>query len=120
MRLRFVLACCLILALGCAAPASAEGKPPQEYRILTSTTGDFPPIAWLDYWNAGFVGFAGTYLDAFTIARNAAARGGWETAGILPETPAPASTGPVWVVIIIHTAPPGGDPPPIIGPIDSA
>lgn len=116
--MRFVAVCCMILALCCAAPADAAGKPPQEYRILTSTTGDLPPIEWLTYWNAAFVGFSGTYADAFAIARDNAARGGWETAGILPETPAPTANGPVWVVLIIHTAPPGGDPPPIAGPMD--
>lgn len=109
-----ILALCIV-ALCSAAPVAAEGKPPQEYRILTSTTGDFPPITWLDYWNAAFVGFGGTYQDAFTMARDAAARGGWETATITPESPAPTVSGPVWVVIIIHTAPPGGDTPPIAG-----
>lgn len=116
--MRFVIACCAILALCRAAPVDAAGKPPQEYRILASTTGEFPPIALLDYWNGAFVGYAGTYTDAFTMARDAAARGGWETANISPETPAPVTSGPVWVVLIIHTAPPGGDPPPIAGPMD--
>jgi len=114
------MACLLIVALCCAAPVEAAGKPPQEYRILTSTTGDdFPPITWLEYWNAAFVGFGGTYQDAFAMARDAAARGGWETANITPESPAPAVNGPVFVVLIIHTAPPGGDKPPIIGLIDA-
>ena len=116
--MRFITACLLILTLCCAAPVEAAGKPPQEYRILTSTTGDFPTITWLDYWNAGFVGFGGTYQDAFAMAKDAAARGGWETATISPESPAPAASGAVWVVLMIHTAPPGGDPPPIIGTLD--
>ncbi len=116
--MRFILACLLIIALCCAAPVEAAGKPPQEYRILTSTTGDFPTITCLDYWNAGFVGFGGTYQDAFAMAKDAAARGGWETATISPESPAPAASGAVWVVLMIHTAPPGGDPPPIIGTLD--
>ncbi len=116
--MRFVAACLLLVALCCATPVGADGKPPQEYRILTSTTGDFPAITWLDYWNAAFVGFGGVYQDAFTMARDAAARGGWETAAIVPESPAPVVTGSVWVVLMIHTAPPGGDKPPIIGLID--
>ena len=69
--------------------AQAAGKPPQEYRILTSTTGDFPAITWLDYWNAAFVGFGGAYQDAFAMAKDTAARSGWETANIAPESPAP-------------------------------
>lgn len=113
--MRFFAACCLLLALCCAVPVDAAGKPPQEYRIVTSTTGDFPPVVWLDYWNAAFVGFGGTYADAFAMARDAAARGGWETAGIVPDSPAPAASGPLWLIIMIHTAPPGGDAPPIIG-----
>jgi hypothetical protein len=101
-----------------AAPADAAGKEPQEYQILASTTGDFPSLALLDYWNGAFVGFAGTYTDAFAIARDAAGRGGWETAGIIPEMPAPVTDGQVWVVLLIHTAPPGGDPPLIAGTIN--
>jgi hypothetical protein len=116
--MRFVMACGILLALCCAAPVAAAGKQPQEYHILASTTGDFPALPLLDYWNGAFVGFAGTYTDAFAIARDAAARGGWETAGIVPETPAPATGGSVWVVLLIHTAPPGGDPPPIAGILD--
>lgn len=116
--MRIMAACLLVLALCCATPVDAAGKPPQEYKILSSTTGDFPPITWLDYWNAAFVGFAGTYTDAFTIARDAAARGGWETANIVPEAPTPQFTAPVYIVLIIHTAPPGGPRPPIIGLID--
>jgi hypothetical protein len=116
--MRFVMACGVLLALCCAAPIDAAGKQPQEYHILASTTGDFPQIALLDYWNGAFVGFAGTYTDAFDIARDAAGRGGWETSGIAPETPAPVADGPVWVVLLIHTAPPGGDPPPIAGLMD--
>ncbi|MGI8855700.1 MAG: hypothetical protein ACR2JW_08115 [Thermomicrobiales bacterium] len=116
--MRFVVIGGLLLALCCAAPVDAAGKAPQEFRILASTTGEFPAIALLDYWNGAFVGFAGTYTDALMIARDAAANGGWETAGIVPEIPAPVANGPVWVVLLIHTAPPGGDPPPIIGRID--
>lgn len=116
--MRFITACLLVLALCCAAPVEAAGKPPQEYRILTSTTGDFPAITWLDYWNAAFVGFGADYQDAFAMARDAATRGGWETANITPESPAPVAGVPVWVVLMIHTAPPGGDPPPIIGAMD--
>jgi glycine/D-amino acid oxidase-like deaminating enzyme len=52
------------------------------------------------------------------IARDAAGRGGWETAGIIPEMPAPVTDGQVWVVLLIHTAPPGGDPPLIAGTIN--
>ncbi len=117
--MRFITACLLIVALCCAAPVGAAGKPPQEYRILTSTTGDFPAITWLDYWNAAFVGFGGAYQDAFAMAKEAAARGGWETAAIVPDSPAPTARGTVWVVLMIHTAPPGGDPPPIIGLMDA-
>jgi hypothetical protein len=117
--MRFMMACAMLLALCCAAPVDAAGKAPQEYRILTSTTGEFPHIDLLDYWNGAFVGFAGRYTDAFAIARDAAGRGGWETAGIVPETPAPVTDGPVWIVLLIHTAPPGGDPPPIAGLMDS-
>jgi len=116
--MRWLMLALCIVALCCATPVAAEGKPPQEYRILTSTTGDFPPITWLDYWNAAFIGFGGTYQDAFIMARDAAARGGWETATITPESPAPIVGGPVWVVLIIHTAPPGGDAPPIAGPMN--
>ncbi len=118
--MRLLTACAIMLALCGAAPVAAEGKPPQEYRILTSATGDFPPIEWLDYWNAAFVGYGGTYNEAFTAARNAAAKGGWETANIAPEAPAPITNGPLWVVLMIHTAPPGGDPPPINGSMDAA
>lgn len=117
--MRLFAASLLIVTLCCATPIAASGKPPQEYRILTSTTGDFPAITWLDYWNAAFVGFGGTYQDAFTMARDAAARGGWETATITPESPAPSINGPVWLVLMIHTAPPGGDSPPIIGLMDA-
>lgn len=117
--MRFVMACGMILALCCAAPVEAGGKPPQEYRVLVSPTGEFPPVPLLEYWNGAFVGFAGTYTDAFAIARDNAARGGWETAGIAPETPVPSGSGPVWVVLLIHTAPPGGDAPPIAGPMDT-
>lgn len=114
--MRFLVACLLIVALCCAAPVNAAGKPPQEYRILTSTTGDFPAIiTWLDYWNAAFVGFGADYQSAFAMARDAATRGGWETATITPESLAPVAGVPVWVVLMIHTAPPGGDTPPIIG-----
>jgi hypothetical protein len=117
--MRLVMACGILLALCCAASTDAAGKQPQEYHILASTTGDFPAIALLDYWNGAFVGFAETYTDAFVIARDAASRGGWETSGIAPETPAPVlCPGPVWVVLLIHTAPPGGDSPPIAGIID--
>src|ERR1700712_1778030 len=117
--MRLLMACGILLALVCAAPADAAGKQPQEYHILSSTTGNFPSLPLLDYWNGAFVGFAGTYTDAFTIARDAAGRGGWETAEIVPETPTPVTTsGSVWVVLLIHTSPPGGDPPPIAGIID--
>lgn len=117
--MRWFAACLLIVALCRAAPVGATGKPPQEYRILISATGDFPAITWLDYWNAAFVGFGGAYQDAFAMARDAAARGGWETAAIMPESPAPVASGPIWVVLMIHTAPPGGDTPPIAGPMDA-
>jgi hypothetical protein len=114
--MRLVIACGLLLALCCAAPVDAAGKEPQEYHILTSTAGDFPAVPLLDYWNGAFVGFAGAYIDAFDIARDAASRGVWETAGVVPETSAPISTGPVWVVLLIHTA---GDEGPccIVGPM---
>ena len=114
--MRLVMACGILLALRCAVPVDAAGKQPQEYHILSSTTGEFPAIALLDYWNGAFVGFAGTYTDAFAIARDAAGRGGWETAGIGPETPVPITSGPVWVVLLIHTA---GDEGPccIVGPM---
>ena len=105
--MRRIAACLLLLLLCRATPVEAAGKQPQEYRIVTSTTGDFPAIAtitWLDYWNAAFVGFGGTYLDAFTMARDAAARGGWETANIVPETSPPATSGPIWLILMIHTA----------------
>ncbi|MHB8646755.1 MAG: hypothetical protein ACYDAR_13275 [Thermomicrobiales bacterium] len=118
--MRWITACLLIVVLCGAAPVAAAGKPPQEYRILTSATGDdFPPITWLEYWNAAFVGFGGTYQDAFTMARDAAARGGWETANIVPESPAPVAYSPVFVVLIIHTAPPGGDQPPFNGAMET-
>ena len=117
--MRFITIGLLIIALCCATPVEAAGKPPQEYRILSSTTGDFPAITWLDYWNAAFVGFGGAYQDAFAMAKDASARGGWETESIVPESPAPTLNGPVWVVLMIHTAPPGGDKPPIIGLIDA-
>ncbi|MCA1666372.1 MAG: hypothetical protein LC793_03040 [Thermomicrobia bacterium] len=114
--MRWIMAGLLLLTLCCAAPVAASGKAPQDYRILTSTTGDdFPAITWLDYWNAAFVGFGETYQDAFAMARDAAARSGWETANIAPASPAPVVNGPVWVILMIHTVPPGGDTPPIIG-----
>jgi hypothetical protein len=103
-----------------AALVEADGKPPQEYDTLVSTTGDFPAITWLEYWNAAFVGYGATYDEAFTMANAAAARGGWETANILPKPPNPPITGPFYLVLVIHTAPPGGDPPPIIGRFDDA
>lgn len=111
-----VLALSLLLAL--AAPVGAEGKPPQEYDTLVSATGDFPPIVWLEYWNAAFVGYGGTYDDAFAMAKAAAARAGWETKDVLPKPPQPPVGGPVYVVLILHTAPPGGEAPPIIGRFD--
>jgi len=43
--MRFFTACLLIVTLCCAAPVAATGKTPQEYHILTSTTGDFPAIS---------------------------------------------------------------------------
>lgn len=119
MLRRFVWASALaFLILTSATPVAADGKPPQEYDTLVSTTGDFPPIAWLNYWNAAFVGYGGTYDDAFAIAKATAARAGWETKDIAPKPPAPPVAGSVYVVLIIHTAPPGGDPPPINGPMD--
>ncbi len=110
----------VVLALMVAAHASADGKPPQQYDTLVSTTGDFPAITWLAYWNAAFVGYGATYDEAFAMAKAAAARGGWETANILPKPPSPPVTGPLYLVLVIHTAPPGGDLPPIIGRFDDA
>jgi hypothetical protein len=114
---------CLIpmaLILCLAAPVAADGKPPQQYDTLVSATGDFPAITWLEYWNAAFVGYGATYDEAFAMAKAAAARGGWETANILPKPPNPPVAGPLYLVLIIHTAPPGGDQPPIIGRYDDA
>lgn len=114
--------CCtlaMLLVAGCGAlPVAADGKPPQEYDTLVSATGDFPPIVWLNYWNAAFVGYGGAYDDAFAIAKDAAARAGWETKEILPKPPKQPVAGPLYVVLIIHTALPWGDPPPINGPMD--
>lgn len=120
MRRRWLCLGLIVLALSVSAPVAADGKPPQAYDTLVSTTGDFPPIIWLDYWNAAFVGYGATYDEAFTMAKAAAARGGWETANILPKPPNPPITGPLFLVLVIHTAPPGGDQPPIIGRFDDA
>jgi hypothetical protein len=98
-----VLACCL------AMPVAADGKPPQQYDTLVSTTGDFPAIPWLDYWNAAFAGYGATYDDAFAMAKAAAARAGWETANILPKPPATPMTGPLYLILMIHTP---GEPGP--------
>jgi len=99
----------LILPFSLAPSVAANDKPPQQYDTLVSTTGDFPPITWLEYWNAAFVGYGATYDEAFAMARAAAARGGWETATITPKPPNPPVTGPLYLMLVIHTQ---GDPGP--------